>query len=57
MELAKFFQVDWLREKCQRQLKMCREMPYDELVDLAKEHNLKALQVKTAFKYIFISPF
>ena len=45
MRLAKYYQADRLLQHCERHLRMCREMPAEERMELAKKYGSKELQV------------
>ena len=47
MRLAKYYQADRLLLQCEHHLRMCREMPAEERVVLAKKYGGKDLQVKS----------
>ena len=53
IQLAKRFQVELVREKCERHLKHCREMTTKERIKLAREYGLKELQVFRIKKWIY----
>ena len=44
LALAQFYDVDLVRNKCERHLK-CHEMPYEERIVLAKKYGLKEVSV------------
>ena len=46
LALAQCYQVNLVRDKCERHLKFCHEMPAAERLILAKKYGLKEVQVR-----------